>query len=144
MSASTTTPRIVGDRLYGINMRAQELALYGERVRFQLRYSPIFDEPVEAQTQHFKLLVLEIDCELDADDELGRQGRRLELLKCGWELELSSAEPLRADELGEDAGELPLLLGRIADTVNELARRAGLEAPLGPDVVDELIRSYRG
>lgn len=136
-------PRIVGDRLYGISMRPHELALYGDRVAFQLRYSPIFDDPDEEATTHFKLLVLEVGCELPPDSELGVGERRLELVKCGWELEVATDHPCATARLPERPDEVPLLLGRVAETVNELARRAGLEAPLGPEVTDRLVAHYR-
>lgn len=137
-------PTIVGDRLYGISMRPQELAIYGERVTFSLRYAAIFDDGGEAAKRHFKLLVLEIGADLPPDPEVGRtETTQLELLKCGWELELEAAEPVAVGSLPERDDEVPLLLGRIADTVNELARRAQLEAPLAPSVVDGLVADYR-
>lgn len=134
-------PVISGDRLYGITMRPQELALYGERVSCEVRYSPIVDDEAAASERHYKLLVLEIEVELAGATEAAP--RRLQLLKCGWELELTSASPCRVAECVELAEEVPLLLARIADTVNELARRAGLEAPLGPALVAELVQRYR-
>jgi hypothetical protein len=136
-------PKIVSDRLYGITMRPQELALYGEQVEFNLRYSAIFDREDEVTDKHFKLLVLEIVAELPADDELGREAGALLLVKCGWELELSTAEPCRVGTLDELTEELPRLLDRVAETINELARRARLEAPLGPELVTTLLHRYR-
>ena len=137
-------PSFVSDRLYGITMRPQELALYGEKVHFSLRYSPIADRPDELADRHFKLLVLEVHAELPSEDALAHgKPRRLQLLKCGWEAELATTVPARTDQLAELDDEVPRLLGRIADTVNELARRAGLEAPLGPDLVNELVVGYR-
>jgi hypothetical protein len=136
-----TVPQISGDRLYGITMRPQELALYGERVSCEVRYSPIVDDEAVAAERHYKLLVLEIEVEL-APAGAG-PARRLQLLKCGWELELTSASPCRVAELAELEEEVPLLLARIADTVNELARRAELEAPLGPELIADLVQRYR-
>jgi len=135
-----TTPVISGDRLYGITMRPQELALYGEKVSCEVRYSPIVDDETVASERHYKLLVLEIEVALAG--AAGGAPRRLQLLKCGWELELTSAVPCRVAELAELAQEVPLLLARIAETVNELARRAGLEAPLGPELVAGLVQRY--
>lgn len=145
MSAAVPVrPSFAGDRLYGITMRPQELALYGEKVHFGLRYSPIADRPDEPGERHFKLLVLEVHAELPSEDALAHgKPRRLQLLKCGWEAELATAVPARVDQLVELDEEVPRLLARIADTVNELARRAGLEAPLGPDLVRDLVASYR-
>jgi len=137
-----TAPRIVADRLYGLTIRPQELALYGDQVRFALRYAPMFDDATELASTHFKLLVLEVDAPMPK--EAGQSGeRRLDLLKIGWELELACDVPCKVGSLPEQAGEMPRLLDRMADTVNELARRAGLEAPFTPDVVDRLLTDYR-
>jgi hypothetical protein len=134
----------INDRLYGISMRPQELAVYGESVSFSLRYGPVMDDAAAAVKQHFKLLVLEIHADLPGNDALAQgKPRRLQLLKCGWELELSTADNVRTDELEEGSNEVPRLLAKVADTVNELARRAGLEAPLGPDVVTDLVNQYQ-
>ncbi len=142
--AAPPRPSLVGDRLYGIHMRPQELALHGERVSFELRYSPIFDDASELATSHFKLLVLEIHAEPPAGEAPARTaGRPLQLLKCGWELELSTPRACQVGTLVELDDEVPRLLGRIADTVNDLAGRAGLEAPLGPDLVADLVGRYR-
>ncbi len=125
-------------------MRPQELALYGDKVQFSLRYAPMFDDAAEVSATHYKLLVLEIGALIDEARAVGRPaGTRLELLKCGWEAELSVDPPAQVGSLPEGDEEVPLLLGRIADTVNELARRAGLEAPLGPALVDGMLRDYR-
>jgi hypothetical protein len=140
----TVIPTIAGDRLYGISLRPQELAIYGEAVSFSLRYGPVVEDPSAESRQHFKLLVLEVHADLKQDDALAHgKPRKLQLLKCGWELELTTVEACRTDALAERDEEAPLLLGRIADTVNDLARRAGLEAPLGPDLVDDLLTRYR-
>jgi hypothetical protein len=136
-------PTIVADRLYGITMRPQELALYGEKVEFNLRYSPIFEREDEVTATHFKLLVLEITAALPADDELGREAGSLQLVKCGWELELSTAEPCRVGTPDELPEELPRLLERVAETVNLLAERARLDPPLGPELVMTLLHRYR-
>lgn len=141
MSVTTT---IAGDRLYGISLRPQELAIYGEAVSFSLRYGPVVENPSAETTQHFKLLVLEVHADLKQDDALAHgKPRKLQLLKCGWEIEITTDQACRTDAIGERDDEVPLLLGRIADTVNELARRAGLEAPLGPDLVADLLQRYR-
>ncbi|HEX3135731.1 MAG TPA: hypothetical protein VHX44_19370 [Planctomycetota bacterium] len=135
---------IAGDRLYGISMRPQELAIYGDAVSFSLRYGPVVEDPSAELIQHFKLLVLEIHADLKQDDALAHgKPRKLQLLKCGWEIELGTTNACRTDSLPERQDEAPLLLSRIADTVNELARRAGLEAPLGPDLIADLLQRYR-
>jgi hypothetical protein len=137
-------PTIVADRLYGISMRPQELALYGDKVSFTLRYSPVYEDEHEVTDTHFKLLVLEMSADLPPDDELGRAaGSTLQLVKCGWELELKSSAPCLVGTLEELPEEVPRLVGRIAETVNDLARRAKLEAPLGPELVTTLLHQYR-
>jgi hypothetical protein len=141
-AAPMAAPRIVADRLYALEIRPQELAVHGERVRFDLRYGAIFEDPSEVAERHFKLLVFEVRAPRPADAPAERDDE-LQLLKIGWELELAPAAPARVGTLPEAAEEVPLLLGRIADTVNELARRARLEAPLGPDLVRSLIADYR-
>jgi hypothetical protein len=137
-------PRQVADRLYGITLRPQELALYGQRVAFDLRYAPMAEPGDPPATAHFRLMVLEVVARLDPDDELARQGQdTLLVAKCGWELELATDQPCATVALAEAPGEAPLLLGRIADTINDLARRAGVAPPLGPEVVTGLLLRYR-
>lgn len=136
---SPMPPTISADRLYGISMRPHELAHYGEAVTFSLRYGSIFDDPAEETSAHFTLLVLEIH----AAEGTGPEGQRLELLRCGWEMERTTVLPCRVDSVPELPSEVPLLLSRVADTVNELARRAGLEAPLGSTVIDRLLLQYQ-
>ncbi len=133
----------VADRLYGITFRPQELALYGERVQFDLRYAAMFDDPSEVTERHFSLLVLEITAEIPADEGLARNGGRMQLLKCGWELERRADPAQQVDTLPEAPGDVARLLERIAATVNDLAGRAGLGAPLGPEVITSLLHQYR-
>ena len=137
-------PVIAADRLYGISFRPQELAMYGGAVSFALRYAPMAEEGDPPATSHCKVLVLEITARLDPADELARQGQReLSVAKCGWEIDLTTADPCRSIDLPELAEEVPLLLERIADTLNELARRAGLPPPMGIEVVTHLLHRYR-
>jgi hypothetical protein len=137
-------PAIVDDRLYGLSIRPQELALYGEQVAVSLRYSPIFDDQAETCERHFKLLVLEITAELPADDALLHAANGpLQLVKCGWELELSSPQPCLVGSLEELPEEVPRFLERIAETINDLARRARIDPPLGPELVTTLMYDYR-
>ncbi len=77
------TARIVADRLYGIQLRPQELALYGEQVRIDLRYAPVFEDPDEVTATHYKLLVCEISAELPADDALRRPAGQLNVAAAG-------------------------------------------------------------
>ncbi len=131
------------DRLYGISYRPQELALYGANVRFLLRTAAVFDDPEEMTDTHFRLAVLEITADLPADPEIGRPAGEVLLLKIGWEATLTTPTPQRVGTVAEVAGEASRVLGHMADTVNDLARRAGLEAPLGPEVVTHLLTQYQ-
>lgn len=129
---------IVADRLYGIELRPQELAQFGAAVHFGVRCSAIYDVADQPQQTHYQLLVLEIWTDVPADDPSGRPAGRLDLVKCGWELELATEEAVPAGQLPPTGREIRFLLGRVAETINELARRAELEAPLGPELLDEL------
>src|SRR3954468_19079923 len=106
-AAPMAAPRIVADRLYALEIRPQELAVHGERVRFDLRYGAIFDDPSEVAVRHFKLLVCERRAPRPPDAP--SDGDELQLLKIGWELELSPASPVRVGTLPEAAEEVPLL-----------------------------------
>ncbi len=135
--------RIVADRLYSLTVRVQELAMYGARVTFALRYAPMFDDPAALSERHFRVLVLEITAQLPADAELGRGAGDLQLAKVGWELELATAEPCLVTALPELPEELPLLLERIRETLNDLGHRAGQGDLLGADLVTTLVVRYR-
>ncbi len=128
------------DRLYGIDFLPQELALHGGKVDFTLRYSPIFEDPAEVTTSHFTVLVLEVTATVPG--ESGTTVRR-RLLRCGWELEQTSAHPIPVGSLPERPEEVRLLLEKIAVTVNDLAARAGLPAPLHDEVTSSLLHHYR-
>ena len=134
---------IVADRLYSLTFRPQELAMYGENVRFHLRCAPIYDDPSEITDAHYRSAVLEISADLPADPELGRAAGPILLLKIGWEIVVATATPQQVGTVSEAPGEPERLLNAIADTVNDLSRRAGLDAPLGPEVVTHLLTSYR-
>lgn len=142
---STDTGYTLGeDVLYALTIRAQELDLYRDRAQISLRYAPIFDDPAQLQQEHFKLLVVELLCELPPDVAQDRlQTQELELLKCGWQLTVHTSAPCRADAVPEDACELPLLLARISDAVGLLCERAGLAHPLTEETQARLVAHYR-
>ncbi|NRA40068.1 MAG: hypothetical protein HRU15_18130 [Planctomycetes bacterium] len=136
--------QIIADVLYGINMRPQELAMYGDKATFSIRYAPMFDDPEAMSQEHFKMLVVESHCQLPPDIELGQSTYRdLELLRCGWQLELHSEEPYPVAEIPEMHEEMELLLGKVALTVNDLAARADIEPPMADDVLQRLLIEYR-
>lgn len=142
--SNEAVPQIVSDVLYGISLRPQELALFADHAQFQLRYSPIFDDPAQKTTEHFKLLVVEISCQLPPDMSVGRsQGQDLELLRCGWQLELKTSEACRPDSLVESEDELPMLLEHMAACVNRLAGEAQVDAPLPEETIQRLVKQYR-
>ena len=143
MAHTVPAVTIVADRLYSLTYRPQELAMYGENVRFHLRCAPIFDDPGEITDTHCRSCVLEISADLPADPEIGRAAGPILLLKIGWEIVVTTAGPQQVGTVSEAPGEAERLLNAIADTVNDLSRRAGLDAPLGPEVVTHLLTSYR-
>jgi hypothetical protein len=112
---------IAGDRLYSISLRPHELAELGGDVRVSMRYTPVADDDAPA-LRHFKLLVVELSA---ATTDAEGAPVELQLLKCGWELEVVCDAPCAPSQLPELVGEVPLLLGRIAAAVNDLAGRAG-------------------
>ncbi len=135
---------MIADRLYGITMKPQELSVYGDSLTVSLSYAPMYEDPTAVADTHFKLLVLEASVEVPEDDNLGDiSGSELEVLKIGWELEVTADPACSVADLVESDEEMPRLLDRVADTVNELARRAGLEAPFGPDIIAGLLQRYR-
>ncbi len=139
-----TAPQIVSDVLYGINIRPQELSMYKEYAQFKLRYSPIFDDPAVEATEHFKLMVVEITCQLPPDISIGRaQGQDLELLRCGWQLEMHTAQACRVDQVPELPEEVPMLLEHMAQTVNRLAEDAHIDPPMPEESIERLVKQYR-
>ena len=136
--------RLGGDALYGLSLRPQELDLYRSQARCELRYAPICDDDDPPAGEHHKLLVLALTCDLPPDPPAGRsQAMELELLKCGWQLQVLVDPPCPAAALPEHAAELPLLLARIWETVADLGRRAGLEDLLPEDLRQRLVADYR-
>jgi hypothetical protein len=137
-------PVITADRLYSISVRPQELDLYGDALTFALRYAPMIDAPDEQHTTHFKILVVEVTARISPEDRTAFGGHEtLQVAKCGWEVELTTSAPAVTATLVELPEELPLLLNRIAATINDLARRARIPEPLGTDIVTQLIYQYR-
>ncbi|GDY15132.1 hypothetical protein LBMAG53_40100 [Planctomycetota bacterium] len=132
---------LAGDRLYSIAFRPQELALLGGAVAIDVRYAAIADPGDPPVTRHFRLLVVEVTAQVPASEFGGSAGdppRAVQLLKIGWELELATTTPCPAAGLGTSPKEAPLLAGRIADTVNDLAKRAGIDPPISPDLRREI------
>ncbi len=138
--------RIVADRLYALTFRPQELALYGAHARCTLSYDAMAEDPAAVTAAHFKLLVLEIACAIPPEPgaSLPAQGQaEIDVLKAGWELELHADPPCRAEDLPETPEELRLLLTRIADTIAPLAQRAGIDPPVTPELIQQLLLERR-
>ncbi len=141
----TAAPRvaIAGDRLYSLTFRPHELALFGQSVAIDLRYAPMIEPGDPPSASHVRVAVLDISTQIPAV-ELGGgpedPPRILDLLKIGWELELTCREPLRSGEVGPVPGEEARVVDAIAETVNGLAARAGIAAPIDADLRAELIR----
>lgn len=135
--------RITADRLYGVTIRPQELVFYGAQVRCTLRTAPMTDAAVAITAQHSRLVVLEVEALIPADDALHAETSRLEVLKIGWELDLVTDPPCAAEFLVEDPAEVRFALERIAGCVNRLCSEAGHPGALTPELVDQLILDYR-
>ncbi len=134
-------PSLAGDRLYSIAFRPQELAMFGGAVAIDVRYAAMADNGDPPATRHFRLLVVEVTAQVPAS-EFGEAAsdppHDVQLLKIGWELELATTLPCPATGLGTSPEEAPLLAGRIADTVNDLAKRAGIDPPISTDLRREI------
>ncbi len=129
-------PSIVVDRLYSLAYRPQELAMYGDQVTFALRSAAMFDDPAEITDTHFRLLVLEITAHPPG-------AQPVSVLKCGWELELKTPQPVQVGTLSERMSDVRLLVERIANTTADLARRAGVEPPLTAELITSLVSKYQ-
>ncbi len=130
----------VGDVLYALEIRTQEMAMYADKASFHLRYGPIHDDEQEPTTMHFRMLVLEMSCELDMDVNIGRRApKELTLLKCGWQLEVHTQEAVAPDQVPMETDELPYLLGRVQETIGLLCEKSGIENPLTAEVLETIL-----
>ena len=80
---------ITSDRLYALEIRPQELSLYGEAVSFQVRYAPVADDLEEERTEHPTVLVVEASVQVP-HPEHDDQTIDLEVLKIGWEATITT------------------------------------------------------
>ncbi len=135
--------RIVADRLYGLTIRPQELAFYGDKARCTLRSAVMAEEPDVPAAVHHRLVVLEIEVLIPEADALHADSPVLHVLKAGWELDVAVDPPVSATALGEDPGEARLALDRLAACINRVCADAGQAAVLTPDLLDEVLMAYR-
>ena len=135
------SPKRGGDKLYSLSFRPQEMAVFGDDISFRMRLGTVTDTPDEPATAHYRMIVLEADAKVPDHARESVGAETIQVLKIGWELELLTDEPALADQVPQLDGEVEYLLKRIADTVNDLARRAGLEAPMAPALINELLHS---
>ncbi|MFM2092622.1 MAG: hypothetical protein RLZZ127_3111 [Planctomycetota bacterium] len=135
--------RIVGDRLYGLTIRPQELAFYGAAVRCALRTALMAEDAAVAAERHHRLVVLEVEALVPEEDALHAESPVIQVLKVGWELELAVDPPQPAAALAEDPAEVRHALERIAASVNRLSQEAGQGEVLGPDLRDRILMEYR-
>ncbi len=135
--------RIVADRLYGLTIRPQELALYGAQARCVLRSAVMAEDPAQPAAQHHRLVVLEVDVLIPATDALHADSPVLQVLKVGWELDLAADPPVPADLLPESPDEARFALERLAASVNRVCAEAGQPPALEPALVDEILMAYR-
>ena len=130
------------DRLYALSIRPQEWDGLREHARLALRWGPLADDPAAPARRHWFLLVVECRVTLPAGDPLAAQHPDgLEVLRCGWEAELELPVDLPATAIDEDPELVRTLLGRIAETVNGVAVKAGAEALLSAEIVAALLRA---
>ncbi len=127
---------LAADRLYALSLRPQEWDGLRERAELALRWGPLADDPAQPARRHWFLLVVECRVRPPDGDPLAAQNAAgLEVLRCGWEAELELPVDLPASAIDDDPELVVRLLRHIAETVNDVAARAGV-APL---VSDELV-----
>ncbi len=129
----------VADRLYALSLRPQEWDGLREHASLALRWGPLADDPEAPARRHWFLLVVECRVRLPPGDPLAAQHRDgLEVLRCGWEAELELPVDLPATAIEQDRELIRTLLGRIAETVNAVAAKAGAGELLTPTIVASL------
>ena len=136
---------LAADRLYALSIRPQEWDGLREHAQLALRWGPLADDPAMPARRHWFLLVVECRVTLPAGDPLAAQHRDgLEVLRCGWEAELELPVDLPATAVETDGGMVEGLLGKIADTVNTVAKQAGVGELLTAEIRAALVRQTVG
>lgn len=119
---------LAADRLYALSIRPQEWDGLREHAQLALRWGPLAEDAAAPARRHWFLLVVEARVRLPAADPLAVQHPDgLEVLRCGWEAELELPIDLPAQAIDEDPELIARLLGKMAQTVNAVAREAGSE-----------------
>ena len=127
---------LAADRLYALSLRPQEWDGLRERAELAIRWGPLADDPAVPARRHWFLLVVEARVRPPDGDPLAAQhAAGLEVLRCGWEAELELPVDLPASAIDDDPDLVARLLRHIADTVNDVAARAGVP----PLLTDELV-----
>jgi hypothetical protein len=133
---------LAADRLYALSIRPQEWDGLREHARLALRWGPLADDPAAPARRHWFLLVVECRVMLPAGDPLAAQHPEgLEVLRCGWEAELEVPIDLPASAIDADPQLIRALLGKIAETVNPVAERAGTGVLLTDTIMSALQRT---
>ena len=133
---------LVADRLYALSIRPQEWDGLREHAQLALRWGPLADDPAAPARRHWYLLVVECRVMLPAGDPLAAQHPDgMEVLRCGWEAELEVPIDLPATAIDADPQLIRALLGKIAETVNHVAERAGTGVLLTDTIMSALQRT---
>jgi hypothetical protein len=133
---------LAADRLYALSIRPQEWDGLREHARLALRWGPLADDPAAPARRHWFLLGVECRVMLPAGDPLAAQHPEgLEVLRCGWEAELEVPIDLPASAIDADPQLIRALLGKIAETVNPVAERAGTGVLLTDTIMSALQRT---
>ncbi len=140
MSVLPTVTR-KADRLYSIEFRPQELDLYSDSVRVEVRWQPMDEEPEVARAEHVVLLVLEITAPRPTD--LGGGGEPLRLLKVGWEVDVLATPECRPDDLPRTTDVFRHVLERMVDAANRLAEQAGTGTPFSRAQVTQWLAAWK-
>jgi hypothetical protein len=118
---------LAADRLYALSIRPQEWDGLREHAELAWRWSPLADDREAPATRHWFLLVLECRVRPPQGDPLAEgNAQGLEVLRCGWEVELEVPVALPPAAIDEDRALIAALFAKIAETVNLVGERAGV------------------
>jgi hypothetical protein len=131
--------RIIEDVLYAIDFHPQEMAMYGNQVNFDLRFAPMAEDADQPANEVPLLLVVQAHTMVQPS---GGERRRFDLLKIGWQIVVASDAAVVPRVLLDQRRFLDHMLQKSAETVNQLAQQAGVEAALAPDLLDEIAAAY--
>jgi hypothetical protein len=134
---------LAADRLYALSIRPQEWDGLRPHAELGLRWGPLADDPEAPARRHWFLLVVEALVRIPAGDPLAAQHPDgLEVLRCGWEVELELPVDLPASAIDGDPDLVGRLLIQVAALVNSTAGHAGVEELLSQAMIDGLQQRF--